>query len=360
MDMYIRIIKSVAALSFIAGLLIITGCNTEGTQNPLDSGSEWKQIVNLSGNWKFSVGDNFDWSSAGFNDDNWESIEVPSSWENQGFHGYDGYAWYRNTFTIPEKYKGSMIYLFLGYVDDVDQVFINGKQVGYSGSFPPQYRTAYDVDRQYPVPPDVVYFNKKNTIAVRVYDEQLEGGILSGDIGIYTPQYSIQNGINLAGLWKFRTGDNPGWKENKYDDSDWAELIVPGHWETQGFPDYDGFAWYRKSVTIPEKYKNEKLILVMGKIDDLDQVYLNGKLVGSTGDMETRSMDDNYLKLRGYYISHKDLNFGGENLIAVRVYDGFIDGGIYEGPVTIVPQEDYTAYWNRIRRGNNIMDEIFN
>src|SRR5512146_1066948 len=131
MDMYIRIIKSVAALSFIAGLLIITGCNTEGTQHPLDSGSEWKQIVNLSGNWKFSVGDNFDWSSAGFNDDNWESIEVPSSWENQGFHGYDGYAWYRNTFTIPEKYKGSMIYLFLGYVDDVDQVFINGKQVGY-------------------------------------------------------------------------------------------------------------------------------------------------------------------------------------------------------------------------------------
>jgi hypothetical protein len=358
--MYIRIFKTFFEVSVIAALFLIAGCSIKGTENPDKYGSsEWKQLVDLSGTWKFSVGDNNEWSSVLFNDENWESIQVPSSWENQGFHGYDGYAWYRNTFDIPDKYKNNIIYLFLGYVDDVDQVFINGQQVGHSGSFPPHYMTAYDVSRRYPVPNELLNFDKKNTIAVRVYDDELEGGILRGDIGIYTPEYSLQNGINLVGTWKFMTGDNPAWKEAGFDDKNWADLIVPGYWETQGFPDYDGFAWYRKSVFIPEKYKDEKLILVMGKIDDLDEAYINGKLVGSTGNMSIKDLGDNYLKLRGYYLSADDLNYGKFNLIAVRVYDGFRDGGIYEGPITIVPQKEYIKYWNKLRNGENIIDKIF-
>jgi len=334
----------------------------EGTQNSGNNGSrEWKQLVDLSGTWKFTVGDDPGWASASFNDDNWEEIKVPSSWENQGFHGYDGYAWYRNTFEISGKHKEDIMYLFLGFVDDVDQVFINGRQVGYSGSFPPKYRTAYDFSRKYPIPPEVLNFNNKNTIAVRVYDDELEGGILRSDIGIgiFTPEYSFQNGINLTGTWKFKIGDNPEWKYNNLNDGKWVDIIVPGYWENQGFPDYDGFAWYRKSVFIPEKYSKDKLILVLGKIDDLDEVYVNGKLVGSTGNMNAGDLGDYYMKLRGYYLSAENLKYGEINLIAVRVYDGFRDGGIYEGPVTIIPQKEYTRYWNRLRNGENIIDKIF-
>lgn len=341
-------------------LLLAGGCRVEGTQNPENPDPEWKQVINLSGVWKFSVGDNHAWADTGFNDESWERIEVPSSWENQGFHGYDGYAWYRNTFSIPDRYKNEVVYLFLGFVDDVDQVFINGKQIGNTGSFPPHYETAYDVNRRYPIPSSVLNYNRQNTIAVRVYDDELEGGILRGDIGVYVPEFSMDNGINLVGNWKFKPGDSPEWKSVNYSDTDWADLIVPGYWENQGFPDYDGFAWYRKNVFVPKKYKNDKLILVMGKIDDLDEVYINGKLVGSTGNLETRDLGDNYLKLRGYYLSRDDFKYGADNLIAVRVYDGFKQGGIYEGPVTIVPQEEYTEYWNNIRRGNNFLDRIFN
>ncbi len=332
----------------------------EGTQNPLNPESEWRQIVDLSGEWKFSVGDEKKWATAEFNDNSWERIEVPSSWENQGFHGYDGYAWYRNSFSIPEKYKDDIVYLFLGFVDDVDQVFINGKQVGYSGSFPPEYESAYNVNRRYPVPASLLNFSKSNTIAVRIYDDELEGGILRGDIGFYVPEYSIDNGINLVGTWKFKTGDNPEWKETNFDDSNWADLIVPGYWENQGFADYDGFAWYRKTVFVPEKYGNEKLILVVGKVDDIDEAYINGKLVGSTGSMETKDLGDNYQKLRGYYLAGNDFKYGENNVIAVRVYDGFKEGGIYEGPVTIVSQREYREYWNNIRRGSNFIDRFFN
>ncbi len=351
--------KIIIVVLLVLPLLITEGCGLDVPPPPGNTGSEWKQVVDLSGIWKFSVGDDQNWAGADFKDDNWERIEVPSSWENQGFHGYDGYAWYRNTFSIPDKYKNKMIYLFLGFIDDVDQVFINGKQVGYSGSFPPHYETAYNVSRRYPIPSSIIDYNNKNTIAVRVYDDELEGGILSGDIGFYVPEYSMDNGINLTGSWKFKTGDNPEWKEVNFDDKNWNDLIVPGYWENQGFADYDGFAWYRKTVFVPKKYKNEKLILVMGKIDDIDEVYINGKLIGSTGNLETRDLGDNYQKLRGYYLSENDFKYDENNLIAVRVYDGFKEGGIYEGPVTIVSQKEYREYWNNLRRGNNIIDKLF-
>ncbi|MEJ2495328.1 MAG: hypothetical protein P8Y79_13480 [Ignavibacteriaceae bacterium] len=36
---------------------------------------------------------------------------------------------------------------------------------------------------------------------------------------------------------------------------------------------------------------------------------------------------------------------GEENVISVRVYDGMVDGGIYDGPIGLITQEEYTAYW---------------
>ncbi len=50
----------------------------------------WKMKLDLSGAWKFSIGDNEQWADPEFDDRNWESIQVPSPWESQGFHGYDG------------------------------------------------------------------------------------------------------------------------------------------------------------------------------------------------------------------------------------------------------------------------------
>jgi len=334
----------------IFSIVLFSGCRNDESTGYHEPGSEWEEVVNLAGDWSFSVGDNPKWATPGFDSENWEKIKVPSSWENQGFHGYDGYAWYRNTFELPEKYRDKFLYLFLGYVDDVDQVFINGKMVGFSGSFPPDYNTAYNIFRRYPVPNKDLNFDGKNTIAVRVYDYELEGGILSGDIGIYTAGNIFQNSVMLIGTWKFNTGDSLAWKNQTYNDSSWKKIIVPAYWENQGYPEYDGYAWYRRTIFIPDKFKDEKMILMLGKIDDLDEAYLNGKLVGSTGKMNNPSdLGDNYLKLRAYYLSKDDIKFGQNNLIAVRVYDGFQDGGIYSGPVAILPLKEFSAYWNSIR-----------
>lgn len=337
----------------IGGLLNLTGCfefrNSPPPPVPLNA----DEIMDLSGLWKFSIGDNMNWSLTDYDDSDWEEIKVPSSWENQGFHGYNGYAWYRKSFSFPKNISNENIYLHLGYVDDVDEVYFNGLLIGLSGGFPPNYQTAYNAYRRYFVPAELLNKTGDNIIAVRVYDAELEGGILSGNIGLYRAKGILSPNITLSGQWKFRTGDDSLWSSKSFDDSEWNNIFVPAHWETQGYKDYDGFAWYRKSFTIQEQYADEKLILLLGKIDDIDQAFINGKFIGSTGiwkEGETPTefnRNNEYLELRAYFITSGVLNTNGENVIAVRVYDGFRDGGIYEGPIGLITQKNYREYWQK-------------
>lgn len=323
--------------------------------------------MNLAGDWKFSIGDDEKWSEPKFDDSDWETIKVPSSWENEGFHGYNGYAWYRKQFKLSSSLAGKSIYLHLGYVDDVDATYINGHLVGFSGSFPPQYETAYNAYRKYYVPDQYLNFDGENILSVRVYDSQQEGGIMSGNIGLYSAGDKPVSDINLEGEWKFSIKDNPDWKNISFDDKDWANIIVPGNWENQGYRDYDGVAWYRKTFKVDEKFSNEKLVMLVGKIDDFDQVFLNDIMIGSTGvfndsdlvdmdGMQNFSLGEEYLQLRGYYIPDGLIKFGRENTIAVRVYDGFKDGGIYEGPVGIIRQNMYKKFWSDKKKSGSIIE----
>ena len=323
-----------------------------------------KRLVNLKGYWKFSIGDNMNWASPSYNDDNWEEIKVPDYWENQGFYGYNGYAWYRIHFSFPDDYNNSVVYLQLGAIDDIDETYLNGQLIGTTGSFPPKYQSAYSVYRNYPVQTSL--FNKygDNVIAVRVFDAELGGGIAKGTVGLYYIPNELLAEFNLEGEWKFKTGDNKEWKNNDVNDKDWTTQIVPGYWENQGFKDYDGYAWYRKTFNVPENLKGEKLVLMMGKIDDLDEVYVNGQLVGATGTMydnpKNNSIDSKeYDQFRGYYLPAGLIKFDGDNVIAVRVYDGWRYGGIYQGPIGLISQEKYIKFWRHQKSKKSIFDVIF-
>jgi len=313
-----------------------------------------ERLVNLKGSWKFSIGDDKNWATQNYDDKSWETLQVPSSWENQGFHGYDGYAWYRKHFTFNHTSKGNDITLKLGRIDDVDEVYLNGNLIGFSGSFPPNYKTAYNAWREYHIPDKYLFTDKENVIAVRVYDAELEGGILEGEIGLYENKDAMKLDLDLSGIWEFKTGDDKNWKEEKVNDKDWDKILVPGYWENQGHENYDGFAWYRLSFKPDAKLANKKLVLVLGKIDDIDEVYLNGKLIGSTGNLNARPIrydtKGEWQLFRGYFIPQDLLLADKENVIAVRVYDGFNDGGIYQGPVGLIEQSKYTKFWRNYKQ----------
>jgi hypothetical protein len=309
-------------------------------------------IQSLRGGWSFSIGINNDWISPKFNDSGWETIKVPSPWEDQGFNGYNGYAFYRKKISFSSSLKGRMLYLNMGYIDDVDEVYLNGRKIGSSGGFPPHFVTAYNAERIYYIPEEYINFDGMNVIAVKVYDSYEAGGIVGGEVGIYGGKSSISFDINLQSIWKFRPGDDIRRKEADFDDSLWDEILVPARWEDQGYRDYDGYAWYRKTFTYNGNAPDDRMVILMGKIDDIDQVYINGTLVGSTGTFPTKSNSNvfpgaEYNAFRGYYLPAGLLKKGQKYVIAVRVLDTGGTGGIYEGPVGIISQTKYIDYWRK-------------
>ena len=300
----------------------------------------WKQVLDLRGQWLFAIGDNVKWSQPTYNDREWEPIRVPAKWEDHGFSGYNGFAWYRKTFDGTRlQDKGLSYSLFLGYVDDVDEVYVNGHKIGSSGAFPPRYHTAYNAKRIYVIPSEYLSFTGKNVIAVRVYDAEIEGGIVNGDIGIYTNEDDKAFLVTLRGLWDFcplykRDGSMRNEKRTPPESARWTNINVPELWEHQGFH-YDGTAWYRKQFFVPANVDTDDLILILGKVDDYDQTYINGKLVGSTAKHD---------HLRVYYLKPDVIVAGSMNLLLVYVDDPQGLGGIYEGPVGIMKQSQFTRF----------------
>jgi len=143
----------------------------------------------------------------------------------------------------------------------------------------------------------------------------------------------------LPSAWKFKTGDNPTWSKPGLDDSAWGSISPDKVWEQQGFPSFDGFAWYRATFVIPASSrqlvrKNGGFLLNLGKIDDADITYFNGEIIGQTGGMPP-DFKSAYNYDRSYRISNSLIRWGKPNTIAVRVYDETGNGGIYSGPPMI-------------------------
>jgi len=307
-----------------------------------------KKVLDLGGPWSFTIGDDPKWSKPLLDDSDWEIIFTEDNWENQGFYGYDGYAWYRKSFDGKKlrEHQGSLT-LFLGYIDDIDQAFVNGHLIGQSGSFPPHYETAYQARRAYYLPEDVIDFDQMNTIAIRVFDNIYEGGMVNGDVGIYTNEDDKRLAVNFRGHWQFKLlpGINlkydlgrilPSQVSDQYRNPDgWETVIVPNTWEQQGFGTYDGLAVYKRQFRVPSSLIGETLILTLGAIDDRDWVYINGQFIGST---------DGYDKLRAYTITSDMLNPDQVNTLTIYVEDDWGLGGITDGPVGLIRQVDFTRF----------------
>lgn len=163
--------------------------------------------------------------------------------------------------------------------------------------------------------------------------------------------------LDLAGKWLFRTdpketGESNGWHKLAYGDAGWQEINVPDNWENQGITDdnpnykhepglcgpgnpgykpYDGCGWYRLHLKIPSSQKGARMQLTIGRIDDTDRTYFNGKLIGKT----EKNVRDHYKISRNYGIPEELVKFDQDNIVAVRVFDRHGVGGILDGPVEI-------------------------
>lgn len=139
---------------------------------------------NLNGKWKFLFLDAPEYSPEGFyksdfNDEKFDIITVPGNWQLQGY-GKMHYSdlWYnfpinppyvptenptgiyRRKFFIDESFKGKRIILRFCGVDSAFNLWVNGREVGYSKGA--RYESEFDIT-------SIAKVNSENDLTVRVY-----------------------------------------------------------------------------------------------------------------------------------------------------------------------------------------------
>jgi len=158
--------------------------------------------------------------------------------------------------------------------------------------------------------------------------------------GILQNTYSQNKGAIPLSTGKFITGDDAAWSSPGFQDAEWKDQRLGEVWQRQGFPSYHGYAWYRIHITIPASLKNnagwkDSLRIFLAHVNDVDETFLNGVKIGKTGTFPNDP--GGYISMwpmaREYRIAANNpaIKWDGENVIAVRVYDGGGSGGIFMG-----------------------------
>jgi len=154
--------------------------------------------------------------------------------------------------------------------------------------------------------------------------------------------------VSLDTLWSFTPGDDPDFSKTAFDDSGWKKLRVDKIWEEQGFDPLDRYAWYRVKVNIPrelqrQSYLKDSLLFFLGKINNFDQTFLNGKILGINGKVVPADtpLDTSFVtapmefwNMERHYALHVDdprIRWDDENVIAIRVFDQGGQGGLWSG-----------------------------
>jgi beta-galactosidase len=102
--------------------------------------------------------------------DGWTPIALPRMLSF--FKDNDGEAVFRKEIVVPESAAGKDLILALGGLDDFDNTYVNGVEVGHTDMKTASWRLA---PRQYVVPGRLVEAGR-NVIAVRLFDRLNEGG----------------------------------------------------------------------------------------------------------------------------------------------------------------------------------------
>ena len=147
--------------------------------------------------------------------------------------------------------------------------------------------------------------------------------------------------MQLPEKWKFKldpdlVGDKQRWFADDHDDSEWKEIRVGEYWEKQGYPDFDGMAWYRLRVNLPSKLSGKQTELWFGGADETAKVYVNGKVAGDYDFGPQGWWTPPERRQKPFVIDvTPQIKPGRENLIAVRVIDTNKVGGLWK-PVKVV------------------------
>ncbi|MGB0743130.1 MAG: glycoside hydrolase family 2 TIM barrel-domain containing protein [Opitutales bacterium] len=134
---------------------------------------------------------------------------------------------------------------------------------------------------------------------------------------------SVRSRENFDPGWSFTNADPAGAEKVGFDASDWRKLDLPHDWSVEGPFDPDapagapggylpsGIGWYRKVFKMPEQLEGRRIFI------EFDGIYMNGEVWINGHRLGKRPYG--YIGVEYDLTAH--LEFGGRNVIAVRVDD---------------------------------------
>ncbi len=127
------------------------------------------------------------------------------------------------------------------------------------------------------------------------------------------------------GLDGRKGGPGRGWQNLTFDDAGWKVMRLPATLSADGLGSYDGAVHFRLVVDVPAAKAGAGAVLSLGPIDDRDEAFVNGELVGATRE------DGAWSRARKYPV-RAGLLQAGKNIVAVRMIDTAGPGGINGKP----------------------------
>ena len=115
------------------------------------------------------------------------------------------------------------------------------------------------------------------------------------------------------------------WRQEGFDDSAWESMAVPQLWEeaVPRMEEFDGIVRFRRTFELPDAFFEGKeqgeIVLSLGKINDLDTTWVNGRRVGGESQWD---------KPRRYPVPADCLK-RGKNVVTVCACDLGGSGGLY-------------------------------
>ena len=121
------------------------------------------------------------------------------------------------------------------------------------------------------------------------------------------------------------------WYDMTYLPVGWHKFWLPGYWDDQGTKGLNGVVWFRKVVNVPVSMTGKPAKLLMGRIVDADNIYINGVLSGSI----------TYQYPPRRYDLPSGLLKKGKNIIVIRVTNNSGKGGfVPDKPYYLVAGND--------------------
>ncbi len=117
-----------------------------------------------------------------------------------------GFSWYRAMVRVPADWQGAELILFMEALDDARATYVNGTNVGATGTFPPRFRSGLGEKGRYKVAAGLIKVGEFNCIAVRVFQNDPRPNFsVAPPVLLNTAK---KQGIRLDGIWHYRPGDD--------------------------------------------------------------------------------------------------------------------------------------------------------